>query len=203
MKDDAVGADELLQQARRGDREALGRLLEAQRAVLHRLAAGRLGERIEVRVNVSDIIQQTFLEAHRSFQQFAGRDARELAAWLQGILDHKVAGAVRDHTLLLKRDVRRERSMDDSRGGKGPLKQQLDAGISSPSEKAIREEEERRLTEALTALPADQREAVRLRHLEGWALADIARQLGRSPAATAGLIKRGMQTLRRRLHERQ
>jgi RNA polymerase sigma-70 factor (ECF subfamily) len=203
MKDDAVGADELLHQARRGDREALGRLLEAQRTVLHRLAEGRLGERLEVRVDASDIIQQTFLEAHRSFQQFAGRDARELAAWLQGILDHKVAGAVRDHTLLLKRDVRREQSMDDSQGGKGPLKQQLDAGLSSPSEKAIRGEEERRLTEALTSLPADQREAVRLRHLEGWALADIARQLGRSPAATAGLIKRGMQTLRRRLHEHQ
>ena len=202
MKDDAVAADKLLRLARQGDREALGRLLEAQRAALHRLAEGRLGERIEVRVDASDIIQQTFLEAHRSFQQFAGQDARELAAWLQGILDHKVAGAVRDHVLLLKRDVRREQSMDDSQGGKGPLKQQLDAGLSSPSEKAIRGEEEQRLTEALTTLPADQREAVRLRHLEGWALADIARRLGRSPAATAGLIKRGMQTLRRRLHER-
>jgi RNA polymerase sigma-70 factor (ECF subfamily) len=198
-----VGAEELLQQARRGDREALGRLLEAHRTVLHRLAEGRLGERLEVRVDASDIIQQTFLEAHRSFQQFAGEDARELAAWLQGILDHKVAGAVRDHTLLRKRDVRREQSMDDSQGGKGPLKQELDAGHSSPSEKAIREEDERRLAEALTTLPTDQREAVRLRHLEGWTLADIARRLGRSPAATAGLIKRGMQTLRRRLHERE
>jgi RNA polymerase sigma-70 factor (ECF subfamily) len=203
MKDDAVAADELLGQARRGDREALGRLLEAQRTALHRLAEGRLGERIEVRVAASDIIQQTFLEAHRSFEQFAGRDARDLAAWLQGILDHKVAGAVRDHALLLKRDVRREQSMDDSQGGKAPLKQQLDAGHSSPSEKAIRGEEELRLTEALATLPDDQREAVRLRHLEGWALADIARHLGRSPAATAGLIKRGMQTLRRRLHERE
>jgi RNA polymerase sigma-70 factor (ECF subfamily) len=91
--------------------------------------------------------------------------------------------------------------MDDSHRGQASLKQQLDAGFSSPSEKAIRGEEEQRLREALTGLPADQREAVRLRHLEGWALADIARQLGRSPAATAGLIKRGMQTLRRRLHE--
>jgi RNA polymerase sigma-70 factor (ECF subfamily) len=204
MKDDAVGTDELLQHARPGDREAVGRLLEAQRTALHRLAERRLGKRIEVRVDASDIIQQTFLEAHRSFQQFAGRDARELAAWLQGILEHKVAGAVRGHTLLLKRDVRREQSMDDSQGGKAPpLKQQLDAGLSSPSAKAIRGEEEQRLTEALTALPADQREAVRLRHLEGWALADIARRLGRSPAATAGLIKRGMQTLRRRLHGRE
>jgi RNA polymerase sigma-70 factor (ECF subfamily) len=50
------------------------------------------------------------------------------------------------------------------------------------------------------ALPDDQREAVRLRHLEGWALADIAQHLGRTPAATAGLIKRGMQALRRQLH---
>jgi DNA-directed RNA polymerase specialized sigma24 family protein len=39
-----------------------------------------------------------------------------------------------------------------------------------------------------------------LRHLEGWALADIALHLGRTPAATAGLIKRGMKTLRRELH---
>ena len=170
---------------------------------LRRLASGRLGERIEVRVDASDVIQQTFLEAHRSFHQFAGRDARELVAWLQGILDHKVAGAVRDHALLLKRNVRREQSMDDSHDGKAPLKQQLDAGLSTPSAKAIRGEQEQRLAEALTTLPNDQREAVRLRHLEGWALADIARHLGRSSAATAGLIKRGMKALRSQLHERE
>ena len=144
--------------------------------------------------------QQTFLEAHRCFEQFAGRDTRELVAWLQGILDHKVAGAIRDHTLLQKRSVHREQSLDDSQGGGTPLKQALDAGLSSPSQKAMRAEEAQRLAQALTALPADQREAVRLRHLEGWPLADIARHLGRTPAATAGLIKRGMQALRRQLH---
>jgi RNA polymerase sigma-70 factor (ECF subfamily) len=64
----------------------------------------------------------------------------------------------------------------------------------------MRGEEAERLSRALVALPDDQREAVRLRHLEGWPLADIARHLGRTPAATAGLIKRGMQTLRRLLH---
>jgi RNA polymerase sigma-70 factor (ECF subfamily) len=200
MKDDAPSTSELLGQARRGDREALGQLLEAQRTALHRLAERQLEGRIAVRVDASDVIQQTFLEAHRSFPQFAGQDVRELAAWLQGILDHKVAGAIRDHALLQKRTVRRERSMDDSHGGGAPLKQELDAGHSSPSQKAIRGEEAQRLAQALTALPDDQREAVRLRHLEGWALADIARHLGRTPAATAGLIKRGMQSLRRRLH---
>jgi RNA polymerase sigma-70 factor, ECF subfamily len=194
-----VPANALLLRARAGDPEALGRLLEAQRAALHRLAERQLGGPIAARVDASDLIQQTFLEAHRSFGQFAGQDVRELTAWLQGILDHKVAGAIRDHTLLQKRAVRRERSLDDSQAG-APLKQGLDAGLSSPSQKAIRGEEAQRLARALEALPDDQREAVRLRHLEGWALADIARHLGRTPGATAGLIKRGMQALRRQLH---
>jgi RNA polymerase sigma-70 factor (ECF subfamily) len=200
MRDESPTANELLEQARRGDREALGRLLEAERGALRRLAERQLGGPVAVRVDASDMVQQTFLEAHRCFGQFAGRDARELVAWLQGILDHKVAGAIRDHTLLQKRSVRRERSLDDSQGGAAPLKQELDAGHSSPSQKAMRGEEAERLARALTALPDDQREAVRLRHLEGWPLADIARHLGRTPAATAGLIKRGMQALRRRLH---
>jgi RNA polymerase sigma-70 factor (ECF subfamily) len=200
MRDDTAPANDLLEQARRGDWEALGRLLEAQRAALHRLAERQLDGRVAVRVDASDIIQQTFLEAHRSFPQFAGSDARDLAAWLQGILDHKVAGAIRDHTLLQKRSVCREQSLDDSHGGGMPLKQALDAGQSSPSQKAMRGEEAQRLTQALTSLPDDQREAVRLRHLEGWALDDIARHLGRTPGSTAGLIKRGMKALRRRLH---
>jgi RNA polymerase sigma-70 factor (ECF subfamily) len=200
MKDDALTANELLKQARQGDREALGRLLEAQRTALYRLAQRQLEGRIAVRVDASDIIQQTFLEAHRGFAQFAAEDAQDLAAWLKSILDHKVASAIRDHTLLQKRSLRREQSMDDSQGGETPLKQELDAGLTSPSQKAIRGEEEQRLNQALAALPDDQREAVRLRHLEGWALADIGRHLGRTREATAGLIKRGMKALRRHLH---
>jgi RNA polymerase sigma-70 factor (ECF subfamily) len=196
---EAQFANALLEKARQGDREALGRLLEAQRAALHRLAERQLDGQIAARVDASDIIQQTFLEAHRSFSQFAGQDARELTAWLQGILDHKVAGAIRDHALLQKRSVYRDRSMDDSHGGGASLKNELDAGVSTPSQRAIRGEEEELLMKALSVLPDDQREAVRLRHLEGLALADVARHLGRSPAATAGLIKRGMQVLRRQL----
>ena len=201
MNDDAASTGELLERAHRGDGEALGRLLELQRAVLHRLAERRLGGRVAVRVAASDVIQQTFLEAHRRFGQFAGREEREWAAWLRAILEHRVAGAIRDHALLQKRTVRREQSMDQEQGSQAGLKQGLDAGHSSPSQKAMRGEDEARVEGALGTLPEDQREAVRLRHLEGWPLADIARRLNRTPAATAGLIKRGMQALRRRLHK--
>jgi RNA polymerase sigma-70 factor (ECF subfamily) len=201
MNDDAANASKLLELARRGDGEALGRLLELHRAGLHHLAERQLGGRVAVRVAASDVIQQTFLEAHRRFGQFAGREEQEWAAWLRAILEHKVAGAIRDHALLQKRTVRREQSMDQDQGSLPGLKQGLDAGHSSPSQKAMRVEEKTRLEGALGTLPEDQREAVRLRHLEGWALENIARRLNRTPAATAGLIKRGMQALRRRMHE--
>jgi RNA polymerase sigma-70 factor (ECF subfamily) len=201
MNDDAANTSELLERARRGNGEALGRLLELHRGALHRLAERQLDGRVAVRVAASDVIQQTFLEAHRRFEQFAGREEREWAAWLRAILDHKVAGAIRDHAVLQKRTVRREQSMDQDQGSEPGLKQRLDAGHSSPSQKAMRVEDRARLEGALGAIPEDQREAVRLRHLEGRPLEDIARRLNRTPAATAGLIKRGMQALRRRLRE--
>ncbi len=200
MPDDAAPTPDLLTLARQGDAEALGRLLEAQRLRLRLLAERQLQGRLTVRVDPSDIIQQTFLEAHRSFAQFEGRQETEWAAWLQRILDHRVTLAVRDHVLLQKRDLRRERSLEDFAAGPA-LGQELEAGHSSPSQRAIRGEEVQRLARALSALPPDQREAVRLRHLEGQPLADIARHLGRSPAATAGLIKRGMKALREQLRE--
>jgi RNA polymerase sigma-70 factor, ECF subfamily len=201
MSDDSASISELLVRARRGDGEALGRLLELRRPALQHLARRQLDGRVAVRVAVSDVMQQTFLEAHRRFGQFAGRGEREWAAWLRAILEHRVAGAIRDHALLQKRTVRREQSMDQAQDSEAGLKQGLDARHSSPSQKAMRVEDVVRLEGALGTLPEDQREAVRLRHLEGWALADIARRLNRTPAATAGLIKRGMQALRRRLHD--
>jgi RNA polymerase sigma-70 factor (ECF subfamily) len=188
-----IAANRLLEQACRGDQEALGQLLETQRAALRRLAERQLEGRIGVHAGASDVTQQTFVEAHRSFPQFAGQDVRDLAAWLQSILEHRVADAVRDHALLQKRDGRRDRSMDDSHGEVASF--DLDR-----SPKAIGEER-LSLSEALTLLPDAQREAVQLRHLEGWALADIARHLGRTRDATASLIKRGMKTLRHQLRQ--
>src|SRR5437868_1420523 len=46
------------------------------------------------------------------------------------------------------------------------------------------------------ALPDAQRRALELRHLHGRPLADIAREMGRTPAAVAGLLHRGLAQLR-------
>jgi RNA polymerase sigma-70 factor (ECF subfamily) len=201
MKDDIASARDLLARARQGDSAARGQLLELYRPRLHEMAARQLDGRVAVRVDPSDLIQQTNLEALRSFGQFLGQDEGQWVAWLQTILERRVALAIRDHALLQKRTVRREQSMDQEAGSESGLKQGLDAGYTPPSQQAMRLEEEARLARALDTLPADQREAVRLRHLERRPLADVARQLNRSRAATAGLIKRGLKALRRHFRE--
>lgn len=198
---DVTDLEALLQRARQGDGEALGQLMESYRASLRRLAQRQLGGRLQVRVDASDVVQQAFLEAHRSFDQFQGEGQSQLAAWLERILDNTVARTIRNHTLLQKRDVRREQSLDDTGGqGKAPA-QELSAGSSTPSQKAVRREETERLARALESLPEDQRQAVRLRYLQGLSLQEIAQQMGRTEAAAAGLLKRGMQALRQHLRQ--
>ena len=73
--------------------------------------------------------------------------------------------------------------------------------MSTPSAKARRHETEEELPAAIEGLPDDQREAVQLRHLEGWSLKQLAEHFGRSEVAVAGLLKRGMQKLRELLDD--
>src|SRR4029077_7628137 len=72
----------------------------------------------------------------------------------------------------------------------------LAADQSSPSQRASRNEDLLRLAEALARLPEDQRRAVELHHLHGYAVAQISVELGRSKGAVGALLFRGMARLR-------
>ncbi len=101
-----------------------------------------------------------------------------------------------------KRDIARERSieqaMDESAKG---IERWLAADQSSPSERAERNEQLLRLADALCGLPDDTRTAVVLKHCRGWTLAQISQHLGRTNAAVASLLHRGLKQLREVLHE--
>ena len=186
---------DLIRQARAGDRSALGELLDRYRGYLKGVAERELPARLEARADDSDIVQQTCLSVYRNFHQFAGAEEAEFVAWLQQVLQNNIQEFIRNHTQIQKRAVQRERRLeatDESTGGGF----QPVSPDPSPSQQASRGEEELRLRRNLARLPPEQQEAVRLRHLEGKSLADIASLMGKSPAAAAGLLKRGLQTLR-------
>ena len=99
--------------------------------------------------------------------------------------------------------MRREWSLDAALDQSASrLEHWLAAEQSSPSQRAIRQEELLRMAEALAALPEAQRRAIELHHLQGWPLAEIAAELDTTKAAVAGLLHRGLKTLRARLGTR-
>lgn len=186
---------DLIRRAKDGDREAIEVLLGQYRELLKRLADNGLGPAVTARVDASDVVQKTLLQAYSGLPDFRGEQPPEFAAWLRSIMEMNVAQAVRDNVYIQKRSVNRERSMDDSKAGM-PLRESLDSETTTPSLKIAQAEESDRLHRAIKQLPEDQAEAVRLRHLQGWSLIEIARHMERTPTAAAGLLKRGMQKLK-------
>jgi RNA polymerase sigma-70 factor (ECF subfamily) len=175
--------------------------LERFRSYLHLLARSQLDARFQAKLDASDVVQQTLLKAHEAFAQFRGHEPAELAAWLRQILARTLADLVRDLGRA-KRDVALERSLEAAvEHSSARLEAWLAADQSSPSQQAMRNEQSIRLAEALAQLPEPQRQALMLKHCEGWSLAEIGKLLGRTPAAVASLLRRGLKQLREQLHE--
>jgi RNA polymerase sigma-70 factor (ECF subfamily) len=55
------------------------------------LARLQIGRRLQSKVDAADLVQETFLEAHRHFTQFRGRTEEELVGWLRQILAANLA----------------------------------------------------------------------------------------------------------------
>src|SRR3972149_3202294 len=104
--------DKLFASARAGSTSCLGRLLTLYSNYLKLLIAAQLDDRLRVRVSPSDVVQETFFEAHRDFHQFRGQSTGEFVAWLRKILVNNLLHVVEQHLLAEKRDVRREVSLE-------------------------------------------------------------------------------------------
>jgi RNA polymerase sigma-70 factor (ECF subfamily) len=176
--------------------------LERFRAYLSLLARLQVGRGLRDKVDLSGVIQQTLLEAHQELAASPrNRSEGETAAWLRSILGHNLADSLRK-LATQKRDVRRDRSLtaalEDSALRVGNW---LATQESSPSQKAIRQEQMMLIFQELALLPEHQRLAIEMHHLENRPLAQIAAELCTTKAAVAGLLHRGLKTLRSKLEE--
>jgi RNA polymerase sigma-70 factor (ECF subfamily) len=175
--------------------------LERFRSYLLLLARVRLDPRLRPKLDASDVVQQTLLEAHRDAAQWRGRTVGEQAAWLRQILARNLANVVRDWHRD-KRDVAREQPLQAAlEESASRLEAWLAAEQSSPSQQAERHERAICLADALATLPENQREAVILRHWQGCSLLQIGERLGCTTAAVTGLLHRGLRKLRKQLHD--
>lgn len=175
--------------------------VETFRTYLLLLARMQIGSKLRAKFDPSDVVQQTLLDAHRQREQFHGSTPAEMAGWLRRMLACNLTDVLRAFSRG-KRDVGRERSLHAALDESAVrIESWLQAEQSSPSQKAERTEDVLRLVEALAELPEAQREAVVMHYWQGQTLAQVADQLGRTTPAAAGLLQRGLKSLRNLLSE--
>ena len=176
--------------------------LEKYRSYLRVLARLQFPNRLRPKLDDSDVIQQTLLQAHQGLSDFRGKTDAEMAAWLRTILTRNLAHAVRDFSCG-KRNVALERSLKaDLDKSSARLESWLAAENSSPSQRVQRNERTLLLTAALETLPEMQRRAVEMHYLQGKPLAEVSKELNRSTSAVGGLLHRGLKTLREKMDAR-
>jgi RNA polymerase sigma-70 factor, ECF subfamily len=191
----------LMAQARDGDEAALGQLLDLYRNYLRLVARTLIGQALRVRLDASDLVQETFLRAHRDFAGFLGSTEPELTVWLRQILVRTLANQARHHRRQ-RRDYHRDEPLEvllecSSSG----VQRALAAPLSSPSSLVSRREQAVLLADALEKLPADYREVFLMRNLEHIPFEEIAARMGRSAGAARMLWTRTIKKLSQMLEE--
>ena len=190
----------LLVLARGGDAASLGKLLEQYRPYMMLMARLEIGRRLQGKADPADLVQDVFLEASRHFPSFRGRTEPEFTAWLRQILATSIARLLRHYLGTQARDVRLERHLaEDLDRSSAAIPAGLVAQQSSPSQRASQREQAVILAEALERLPADYREVLVLRHLEGLTFPTIAQRMGRTLDSVEKLWVRALPKLKQLL----
>lgn len=187
---------DLLVRARAGDTAALNRLFEMCRNYVGLVARAHVESWLQAKVDASDIIQQTMLEAYRDFHRFHGATEGEWLGWLRQILSHNAADFVRQFHKTDKRQARREVRLDNAQDSSAPggLANLADSG-ETPSQVLLRKERELQLADAIAQLSPDHREVILLRNLQRLPFDEVAQRMSRSRPAAQMLWMRAMQKL--------
>lgn len=192
--DDARPIDEpLLEAARAGDQRAQNVLLGEVLPLLRAHAVRRLDDRLRARLDPSDLVQVTLMEAASDFENFAGRTRPQLRAWLLQILRTTALDVLKRNNAD-KRDAARERSLDELLAS--TMTGRFASPASSPSRKVARRQELLRMSQRLEQLTDAQRQALELRTIEELSVKEIAARMGRSEDSVAALLKRALRLTR-------
>lgn len=146
-----------------------------------------------------DVMQEAYVDAWRTFEQYAHRDDRSFRSWLATLARNNLLDAI-DMLEAQKRGAGR-RAPDPPAGSDSMLAlyELVGATTSTPSRLAARREWAIVAERAIRRLPAEHARAIRLHELEGVPVRDVAEALHRSEGATCMLLLRARRKLREML----
>jgi RNA polymerase sigma-70 factor (ECF subfamily) len=187
---------ELLRRAGAGDQQALAALFARYSDRLRKMVRLRLDRRMAGRIDTSDVLQDAYMDVARRFPEYAAAPAVPFYLWLRSLTGQRLVSLHRQHLGAEMRDAGREVSLHRGlpAASSASLAQQLLAGLTSPTQAAIRAELQFRLQEALNSMDPTDREVVVLRHFEELSNVEAAEVLGIDTSAAS---KRYIRAIRR------
>jgi RNA polymerase sigma-70 factor (ECF subfamily) len=194
---------EQLRLAAAGDEHAWQQLLHDHNDRLRRMIVVRLDSRLQGRLDPSDVLQETYLEAARCLSEYLSKAGPPFHLWLRGLAANRLNKLHRRHLGAQKRNAGRDVSIDEAMPAASSvvLAAALLAKEDSPSDAVHRADLQSRLAEALDQLDPLDREALVLRHFEQMSSAEVGLILGISETAAGKRYLRALERLRHLLAE--
>jgi len=200
--------DEVLSVLERQDAESRQRLLAdlfmQRRDELRAMVEVRLTPRLRRRIDPSDVLQESFLEASKRLDEFLKTRPMRLSLWFRFLTGQKLRDCYRRHLRAKARDARREVSIFGSSVpavSSALLAEQLVAKGPSPSQEVMRAELRARIEAALEGMEPLDREILVLRHFEQLRNTDVAELLGLGVSAASKRYLRSLERLRQVLEK--
>jgi RNA polymerase sigma-70 factor, ECF subfamily len=185
---------ELLALVRQGDEAARNELLEGCRNYVKLMARSQVETWMNAKVDASDLVQQTLLEAYQGLASFEGNSEAEWYAWIKQILAHNTQDFIRQFRTA-KRDAKKEVRLNSQRSADSVPQMDLSAQLQTPSQLMIQDEREFELANAIAQLNDDYQEVIQLRNLQRLPFDEVAERMGRSRGAVQMLWARALKQL--------
>lgn len=198
-KRDSEETRRLVERAGHGDHEVLGELFSRYSDRLRTMIELRMDPRVGGRLDASDVLQETYIQALKSFASYDPTETSSFYLWLRLIALRTLSHQHRFHLRAQARDARREVRFYRENlpyATSQMLAAQLLGQITTPSEAAVRAERKAKLKEALDSMRTSEREIVALRHFEQLSSAEAAEVLGIEERAASKRHVRAMLKLR-------
>ncbi|MDF1663159.1 MAG: sigma-70 family RNA polymerase sigma factor [Planctomycetota bacterium] len=185
LAEDPAGhhTEELVHRAKGGDATAYNALFKRLEGRLLVYIRYRLGVELRESLDEVDVLQEAYLQAHRSFSNYQSRDSGAFCAWIYRIVDHRIQDAVK-HVKAAKRRPKK----GFARGS--DVFNRVRSNSTSPSQACVRGEDTEFLLAALDDLPVEEAEVILFRYFQEQSAAMIAERLGRSEVSVRRLLAR-------------
>ena len=190
---DLTEEHQLAKDAYAGDTVAQHRLFDEYHEPLCRFVSLRMDARLRTRLDASDIVQETLMEAHRRLNEFVQREELPLRVWLYGLAFKQLGHARTKHQIREKRSTKREERFPD-RSSLVLAKKLM--RHSTPSKHAVKREHQRQLSALIQQLGTLDRDILLMRHTEGLSYNDISTVLEISAASARQKYVRALVLLR-------